>query len=978
MAVSTLEDLLRGEAREIEAGGNAPLALAAGECWLLAAGRAEVFAVARERGSPWIHLGTVEPGGMLFGAAPGGSPEGTEGMELVAAGGLGTRLLQIPVDRLTALAAAAGREADLAALASGVDGWLGCLVHAVPRPAAPKAYHELLAGAETVLEKEGLAARTRAGLLWVRPRSGVFYLLGRPDLALHPGMRLPLPEEAWLVAREAGALEAAGTPAVLAEGRLREDLDRFHAVLLGGIRAQAEEAAREERERLELRIERDRQTMRNAYARLASVLAELPAGEIEAGREADLPLLAACRLVGGHLGVPIRTRTEAAEGRRQGDLLTAICAASRIRSRRVILREGWWRHDNGPLVAFRVLDEEGKQRRPVALLPVSARRYEMVDPADGTRTPVDAAAADALSGEAYMFYPPLPARPLKAWDLFGAALRNRREDLVTIVLMGVGGGLLGLLVPILTGRIFGTAIPGADRGQLAQMALALIVGALAATVFQITRSIAVLRLGGKMDGALQAAVWDRLLSLPVTFFRGFTVGDLANRSLGIDAIREQLTGNVLTSILAAIFSLFSFGLLFYYSRSLALVATGMVLVLMAVTTLLVWLQVRHQRELFRLEGKISSLLFGLLGGIAKLRVGGAERRAYALWAHRFAEQRQRAIRAQRAAIAQAAFNAVYGVFASLALFAMVGLSSQDSSLPVGDFLAFNAAFGQFLAAALSMIGVFSSLLAVVPLYERLEPILKTVPEVDPSQADADELTGEIEFSHVSFRYQGDGPAILEDVSFRAGPGEFIALVGPSGAGKSTCLRLILGFERPVSGSIYFDGQDLASLSLQSVRRQLGVVLQSGRPMVGNLYSCIVGSSSLGIDDAWEAARMAGLEEDIKAMPMGMHTVISEGAETFSGGQKQRLLIARAIVHRPRIILFDEATSALDNRTQEIVSRSLEQLKATRIVIAHRLSTIVNADRIYVMQGGRVVEAGTYQDLIRQGGLFAQLVARQVA
>src|SRR6185369_11716374 len=212
---------------------------------------------------------------------------------------------------------------------------------------------------------------------------------------------------------------------------------------------------------------------------------------------------------------------------------------------------------------------------------------------------------------------------------------------------------------------------------------------------------------------------------------------------------------------------------------------------------------------------------------------------------------------------------------------------------------------------------------------------------------------------------------------RAGPGEFIALVGPSGAGKSTCLRLILGFERPVAGSIYFDGQDLASLSLQSVRRQLGVVLQSGRPMVGNLYSCIVGGSTLGIDDAWEAARMAGLEEDIKAMPMGMHTVVSEGAETFSGGQKQRILIARAIVNRPRILLFDEATSALDNRTQEIVSRSLERLKATRIVIAHRLSTIQNADRIYVVEGGRMVEEGTYQDLRRRNGPFARLAERQI-
>jgi len=396
-----------------------------------------------------------------------------------------------------------------------------------------------------------------------------------------------------------------------------------------------------------------------------------------------------------------------------------------------------------------------------------------------------------------------------------------------------------------------------------------------------------------------------------------------------------------------------------------------------VTAGLTWLQLRHQRALLGLQGRIASLLFGLIHGIAKLRVAGAEARAFARWAERFAEQRQRTLAAQRAANAQTAFNAVFGVLTSLAIFAVVGRASHEA-MPLGEFLAFSAAFGQFMAATLMLVSVLSSVLAMVPVYERLEPILETVPEVDESKAEPGELAGEIEFSHVSFRYQENGPQILDEVSFRAGPGEFIALVGPSGAGKSTCLRLILGFDKPAAGSIYFDGQDLSGLAVQSVRRQIGVVLQTGRPMAGSIFSNIVGSSNLGIDAAWEAAGMAGLEDDIKAMPMGMHTVISEGAETFSGGQKQRILIARAIVHRPRIILFDEATSALDNRTQEIVSRSLERLKATRIVIAHRLSTIQNADRIYVVEGGRVVEEGTYQDLLFRGGPFARLAERQIA
>jgi len=966
--MTPLLEIVRGEAVESEAGGNRPFFLDGGAVWLVAAGKVEVFAVPRAEGSPRWHLGTVEPGGLLAGLATE-SPLG-----LLAVGTHGTRLLRMEPRRLAALARAAGREAELA---GGLDGWVRALLAQVDRAGSPKAFRPLRPGAEESLEQDGLALRTQEGVVWVRPLDGALWFLGRSDLAVEAGSFLPLADAVWAVGAGAARVAALDTPALLRAEDGEEiwtALARFHAFLLAWARTRSEAAEAEERERLGRKAELDRAALERASTRLASVLTDVPAREV--GARAEPPLLASCRLVGEALGVEIQVPPEAGASR-QRDLLERICTASRIRQRRVILRDDWWRRDNGPLVAFRVLDEAQKTRRAVALLPTSPHSYEMADPVERTRVPVDARVAESLTGEAFMFYPPLPSRAVGMADLLRAALRDRRRDLATIVLMGVAGGLLGLVVPIVTGRIFGGAIPSADRPHLVQLTLALVLAAFSAAVFQVTRSIAVLRLGGKMDGSVQAAVWDRLLTLPVSFFRRFTVGDLANRSLGLDTIRDLLTGNVLTSALAAIFSVFSFALLFWYSWRLALLATALVVVLSAVTLGLVWLQLRHQRQLVHLEGKIASLLLGFLSGVAKLRTGGATERAFALWAERFAEQRERAIRAQKASILLGAVNATFGLLTSLALFAMVGFAAEEQ-LSIGEFLAFYAAFGQFLAAALAMTGAVSSVLTIVPVWERLQPILRELPEVDPARPDAGELAGDIEFSHVSFRYQPDGPLILDGVSFKAKPGEFIALVGPSGAGKSTCLRMILGFDKPMAGSIYFDGQDLSSLNLHSVRRQLGVVLQSGRPMSGDIFRNIVGSANLGIDDAWEAARMAGLEEDIKAMPMGMHTVISEGAETFSGGQKQRLLIARAIVTRPRIILFDEATSALDNRTQEVVSRSLEGLKATRIVIAHRLSTIRNADRIYVLQGGRVVEAGSYEELVRQGGLFALLVARQVA
>lgn len=922
--------------------------------WRVLAGHVQVFAVPRGTTGPRLHLTTVPVGGVLFGLPEEPTPE--HGFDVLAVGGAGTRLEPAP----------------LAADATAVEGWIAGLAGSLGTAALPKDTTELTAGGGLELAA-GQAVRAGQGVLWLELAGGEVGLLGEHGPRLAGPAPVPLWEGLWAVAAEPLTVVGLGTAEVLASGAGGAGLRQFQDAVLAVLASQRDEADERDRERLADRRERDRATLAGAQKQLAAVLAS-PASALADGADLD-PLLLACRRVAAHAGLEVRARPQGAAARKQGDAVAQIAGAARLQSRRVLLRDDWWRRDNGPLVAFRVPPEDAKARHPVALLPTSTRAYECVA-ADGRRQAVDESLAESLSGEAYMFYPALPARPVDLRDLARLAFAGRRRDILTLVAMGVAGGLLGLLVPILTGHVFGQVIPAADRGQLVQITLALLVAAVAGGLFQITRSLAVLRLGGKVDGVLQPAVWDRLLALPVAFFRRYSVGDLASRAMGIDTIRDLLTGNVLTVALSAVFSVFSFGLLFRYSLRLALLATALALALMLVTAALTWWQLRHQRAILDLQGKTASLVFGLISGIAKLRVAAAESRGFARWAERFSEQRRRALAAQKAANLQTTFNAVYGLLTSLAIFAMIGFATEEG-LPLGDFLAFNAAFGQFLSAALSLVSVFSSVLAAIPVYERLKPILETVPEVDDAQADPGELAGSIEFNQVSFRYHPEGVDVLQGVSFRARAGEFIALVGPSGSGKSTSLRLMLGFERPTAGAVYFDGQDLAGLAVRDVRRQIGVVLQNGRLLAGSLFSNIVGSANLTIDDAWAAARAAGLAEDIQAMPMGMHTVVSEGAETFSGGQRQRLLIARAIVHKPRILLFDEATSALDNRTQEIVSRSLERLNATRIVIAHRLSTIENADRIYVIEAGRVVEEGTYTELLARGGTFTRLASRQL-
>jgi ATP-binding cassette subfamily C protein len=337
-------------------------------------------------------------------------------------------------------------------------------------------------------------------------------------------------------------------------------------------------------------------------------------------------------------------------------------------------------------------------------------------------------------------------------------------------------------------------------------------------------------------------------------------------------------------------------------------------------------------------------------------------------------------RARKLSNALWVFKAAFPVIAYSAIFysAAVLMATRTSPrMTTGDFLAFFAAFAQFLAAGLALSEAAVASLIVIPLIERAKPILNTLPEVDAGKIDPGELSGRIELNHLFFRYRSDMPLVLRDLSLSISAGQFVAFVGASGSGKSTIFRLLLGFEKPESGAIYFDGQDLSSLNLHAVRRQLGVVLQNGRVLTGDIFTNIVGSAPLSFDVAWEAARLSGLDGDIEAMPMGMHTMVSEDGGGFSGGQRQRLMIARAIVGKPRILLFDEATSALDNHTQAIVARSLDSLNVTRLVIAHRLSTVVNADRIFVMDKGRIVQTGSYSELIEQEGAFAELAKRQL-
>lgn len=716
----------------------------------------------------------------------------------------------------------------------------------------------------------------------------------------------------------------------------------------------------------------ERSALGNAVMDLAAVLNAGGASRATIrGASNEEVLLRTCVLIGEKADITFR-RPPTSSRVGSADLVTQMARAAHVYARQVALRGTWWKRDGGPLLAF-----TRENAHPVALLPLSPTRYELVDLVEGTQRVVGPKEAASLDPMAFSFQRTLPDRVLSAIDLVRFSLKFARTDMTRISIFGLGMSLLATVTPVATGYLVGTVIPRGLHSQVVNVGIALLTATICTAVFQLARSVAMLRLEGRIDADLQSAVMMRLLNCQPDFFRRFTAGDLGTRVLGINQIRQILTGANLQAVLGAVFSIFSFLLLFYYSAELAIVGLLLVLVMFAVTIWAGTTYTRRAHQIADIEGELSGRVLQLLRGIAKIRLAGAEGSAFHRWVEAFGKQRRlqlenRMVESQIASI-QAAFPIVT-TFCFFLYIASSGMAQTTSA----TFIAFYGAFGQFQGGVLGLAGALNSLLTIAPILRRAQPLLEATLERDDTRPDPGVLQGGLRLDGVTFRYNPDGPPILENVSIEVNPGEQVAIVGPSGGGKSTILRLMLGFERPETGRVLYDDQDLKQIDVQAVRRQLGVVLQDGKLMAGDLYTNIVGNSLLTMDDAWEAARIAGIADDIKAMPMRMHTVLTEDAATFSGGQRQRLMIARAVVGRPKYLFFDEATSALDAVVQDEVTRNLDALKATRIIIAHRLSTIRNATRIYMMLNGKVAQVGTYDELMAVDGPFSQLVKRQLA
>lgn len=768
--------------------------------------------------------------------------------------------------------------------------------------------------------------------------------------------------------------QEAETPPPLTPQLLQEAQDRFYRWALTLV----EKSARDWEESFVRRKQAKQMIAETAIAAMQDTIQGTSRFAFDP--EAD-GVMNACRLVLKKLGVGGKVRllgNAGLAGLTNMEKVRMIAENSGYRIRKIALDRGqWWQQNGAPMVAFL---QEGDG--PVALVPTDKQRYQAVDPETRRAVAVTEEYAATLQNQALTFYRPFPAKPLSFFDLVKFSLHDSGLDLFSILAWGSIVALLAMIPPIATSQVFNSAIPHADKSLLLQMLVILVACAAASWAISVTQSICIVRFTSRANYIAQAAVWDRLLSLPPSFFRKFSAGDLADRAMSISKIKQTIGVSVITGILTGLFSITSVIMMIYYSWRLAVTAVALVTCFAVLAIAVAYGIYHYQVALAQTEGALTGLTLQLFSGIAKLRGTNSEQEAFLKWITLFKEKKQAYRKSGVWQMSLQALGRNLQLFVMIALFFVYFLFLRGElaahPLSSGSFMAFYSAYGAFQAAVLALLqGVFTTL-HCVPQYRRLQPILVAMPEVSEDKPTVDAIRGAIAVNNVSFRYAPDGPLILSDVSIQIRPGQFVAIVGDSGSGKSTLLRLLLGFDFPEAGSILYDAHDVTKIDLRGLRRQMGVVLQNGKILEGSIFDNIVGGSALlTMDDAWEAARLAGCYDDVKAMPMGMHTVVTAGGGTLSGGQRQRIMIARAIVNRPKILFFDEATSALDNKTQKIVSNSLEQLQATRIVIAHRLSTIENADMIYVLEKGSIVESGDYQRLMDLQGPFYRLAQRQL-
>lgn len=973
--LKSVSEIAECSSESVPCEGNSPVALDDNDCfWYVEDGTVDLFLVETkediEQAAPQ-HLMRVESKRLLPSViADTQDRNGNETtLGLIAKGKPGTRLTRIPLPDLDKI--------HPHELAAQIDAWLTALTQALSRFVIRSPRPNALTEPTTEITLSTGVVSVSRGVVWVSGSTqgtGLFMDMVDPGdiVREETEIAIPLTRASWISIFEEVSISGHSTEKLAKDGTLLASLASFHRIALHMERLNRRLAVVDD-----ANLERDRIMSRRvaenvARTRLFNIYEHKRTVEPQT---TDTALAGALRLIGRQLGIEFNV-PQRSESFEEPITLIDILDVSSVRARRVTLDpdDEWWRSDSSVLLAFRAKDNQ-----PIVLVPGIHGRYVQIDPVTKKRLIVSKNRTAELKEEAWMFYQPFPSGSVTWSELLKFAVQRSGRDLTRLVLSGFLGGLLKLVPALMLGLVANHIIAdGNTTGPLFLVAVLLATLGLLSVLINLFQYSAMMRFEGQSASRIEAAFWDRLMRLPSDVLHRQPSGDLAMSGMAFQNLRDGLQRVVANSFLSLIFLLPVVGVVFFYDVLLGIVVLIFSVVALAIMVFWGMCQISPYSRMIVAIRRVSGLLFEIIEGISKLRVENAEGSAFAMWAQDYREQKRAELKLGKYERHARALGAALP-FLAAGVLVLVVVSIGDSDFLVGDFLIVYAIFIVFQHAIARFGESFGLVASMLPALNQMRTMLSADPHTKALGDPVESLQGEVLFDRISFRYTSDGPLVLSDVTIHARPGEFVAIAGESGAGKSTLFRLAIGLDRPTNGAVYYDGRDLRHLNLKQIRRKMGVVPQSVRLHPQDIWdNIVVHHDDPSTEQVWEAVRSASIEQEIRSMPMGMMTMVGASGSVLSGGESQRISIARSLLGNPRIMLFDEATNWLDNHKQAQVMQNLALLTSTRIVIAHRLSTLKQADRIYVMQAGKVVQSGTFEELMEVHGVFKELVKRQIA
>jgi len=865
--------------------------------------------------------------------------------------------------------------------ADKLEKWAGRLLSFFATSAIPSSVSEFALNDPTDLEpgqmarlQTPLTPEKKLRLSWVECISGSIKVAGNSTLVLNgpSSFFYPLSFFLWIEAEEKAKVIAYPTMDVLSKDKLWKSLAQFHQALFHFFEIEKEKELTQANERTEKKRINEAATDKESIFTLGSLLEKkLAYAPLQEGDS----LFKACDLIGQVLKVKMIAPSHKLPT--FDEQVQEIATLSGLYQRRISLKGEWWKVADFPLLAF-----YGADKKPVALINNSPTEFEFIDPQTLHREKVTAVNASHFDTTAYIFHIPFMEEKITFFKLMRFTFKDFFKESYILLIIAFFTGMINLYLPFAMKTLFESLTATANINLLMQLTIGLVLSAICLGFFTISKNFALQRLHGLSNNRLLLGLWGRVLNLPPSYFRKKSAGELLGEFNSIAAVTSTINEVLPAAVFSFIYTFLYFIQMLIFSLSLSFVVLFAIFVPLIIYAACISGMLNLFKTITDLSSNIQGFVIQLIGGLSKIRVAGAESRFFKIWSHLFSEKKRLYLRYQKLQSITQITHILFPLIATITIYAFtIAFFKKQKlggteTLTTGDFVGFAAAFALFTSSALDVLDTIYSGLRIRPFWQSAQTLREQPLEKSLEKERAPPLKGKVVIDHASFRYNPEDDLTLQGVKIEAHAGEMIGIIGPSGSGKSTLVRLLLGFEIPESGAIYYDDKSLEDLDPRSIRSQIGTVLQNATLIAGSIYDNIVGSATYSEDAIEKAIRFSGFEDDLAALPMGLNTIIPMGGGSFSGGQKQRLLLARALVFSPKILILDEATSALDNKTQEFVTKHLNTLRVTRIVIAHRLSTIQNADRIYVIEKGQVVQVGTFKELSEQEGLFSSMLKRQ--